>query len=151
MVNTIQTYWPERCRYDQPMRKGILPVLVMFGCLAIAACGSSKSPTVRVLQPAPVNKSTFTAQVSSLCQRANSAFGATKTTKGKVSIITHYLTVFHSVKTPSQLKSLYAQYLGVLSQELAALKRGDSKTLFHLAHTKARPLAIKLGAKGCVT
>jgi hypothetical protein len=39
----------------------------------------------------------------------------------------------------------------VLSQELAALKRGNSAELFKLAHTKAKPLAQKLGATGCIS
>jgi hypothetical protein len=132
------------------MRKAIVPILA---CLALAACGGSSSPggTVRVVKPSGVTKTAFDAQVSSLCSRANSAFGAAKTNSGQVAVISHYLTVFHSVKAPSQLQSTYSQYLAVLAQELAALKQGDTKQLFQLAHNRAKPLAKKLGATGCIT
>ena len=135
------------------MRKGILPILPVLACLAIAACGSSSKSgtTAKVQHPPAVTKASFDVQVGSLCQRANSAFGAAKTHSGQVAVISHYLTVFHSVKVPSQLKATYAQYLGVIAQELAALKRGDNKQLNHLVVTQARPLAKKLGATGCVS
>jgi hypothetical protein len=135
-------------------RKAILSVLAIFGCLAIAACGGSSttpSATVKAQGAPPLTKASFDAQVGSLCQRANSAFAAAKEKSGQVAVISHYLTVFHSVKVPSQLKATYTQYLGVLAQELAALRRGDTKQVFQLAHSKAKPLARKLGAKGCIT
>lgn len=134
------------------VRKGTLSVLLALTCLGIAACGSSgSSSTVRVLRPSPVTKTSFDAQVGSLCGRANSAFGAAKGTKAQVAVISHYLAVFRSVKAPSQLKALYSQYLAVLTQELSALRRGDSAQLFSLARTRARPLARQLGATGCIT
>jgi hypothetical protein len=135
------------------MRKGILPILAILACLAIAACGSSSKPstTAKVQHPPPVTKASFDAEVGSLCQRANSAFGVAKTHSGQVAVISHYLTVFRSVKVPSQLKATYAKYLGVIAQELAALKRGDKNQVFQLAHSKAKPLARALGAKGCIT
>jgi hypothetical protein len=135
------------------MRKGIPLVLVIAACLALAACGGSSKPggTVKVARPSPVTKASFDTQVSSLCKRANDAFGVAKTNSGQVAVISHYLTVFHSVKAPSSLQSLYSQYLGVLAQELAALKQGDKKKLFQLAHNKARPLVQKLGATGCIS
>jgi hypothetical protein len=135
------------------MRKAILPLLAILACLTIAACGGSSksSGTVKVEHPPKVTKASFDAQVGSLCQRANSAFNATKTKSGHVAVISHYLIVFRSVKVPSDLKATYTQYLGVLAQELAALKRGDLNQVFKLAHSKAKPLAQKLGATGCIT
>jgi hypothetical protein len=131
--------------------KARLSVLLATTALAAAACGGGSNPGTGTSQPAGVSKATFDAKVGSLCQRANDAFGAAKGTKAQASVIAHYLIVFRSVKVPSQLQGLYTRYLGVLAQELAALKQGDSNRLFQLAHTQARPLAKQLGATGCVT
>jgi hypothetical protein len=139
--------------YDQAIvRKGFVPVVVALACLLLAACGSSGSGgTVRVVHTPPATKATFAVALGSLCQKANNAFGVAKGNKDQVSVISHYLIVFRSLNVPANEKSLYDQYLGVLQQELAALKSGDSNKLFTLAHTKARPLAQQLGAKGCIT
>lgn len=137
------------------VRKGIVPAVVVLACLLLAACGGSSSgsgsPGVHVTTSPQVTKSTFDTALGSLCSRANAAFAAAKGNKDQVSVISHYLVVFRSVKVPAQLQSLYSKYLDVLDQELAALKRGDSKQLFALAHNKAKPLAQQLGAKGCIT
>jgi hypothetical protein len=139
--------------YDQPIvRKGFVPVVVAFACLLLAACGSSgPGGTVRVVHTPPPTKAGFAVALGSLCTRANSAFGVAKGNKDQVSVISHYLIVFRSLNPPASEKSVYSQYLGVLQQELAALKRGDSSELFKLSRTKARPLAQQLGATGCVT
>lgn len=126
-----------------------MPAAALLACLAIAGCGGSSAHSTT--GSVPVTKMGFDAQVGSLCVRANHAFAAAKTDRAKVAVISHYLTVFHSVKPPAGLQSLYTQYLDVLDQELAALKQGNQKRLFTLAVTKARPLALRLGANGCVS
>jgi hypothetical protein len=133
------------------VRKGIVPVVVVLACLLLAACGSSSTPTVRVVRTPPATKAGFAVALGSLCTRANSAFGAAKGNKDQVSVISHYLIVFRSLNPPASEKSVYSQYLDVLAQELAALKRGDSSELFKLSRTKARPLAQQLAATGCIS
>ena len=136
------------------MRKGILPILVVSGCLAISACGgssgsSSTSAGSGSTAGSAAAKATFVKQLNSLCRRANAAYIKASKQSGQVAVIQHYLTLFRKVKAPPQLDSSYALYLAVLGKELRALKRGDSKALGKIRDTEAGPLVGQLGATGC--
>ena len=129
-----------------------MPAVVVLACLGIAACGGSgSSSTVRVLRPTQATKASFVAQVNSICTRADNAFVAAKTPKGKVSVIQSYIGVFKGVKVPSDLQADYARYVSVLTQELADLKHNDSSGLVKLRDSQARPLAQKLGLTACIS
>ena len=130
------------------MPKLFLSALALCAALVIAGCGGSSHSTPTITTSG-ITKATFVAQLNSVCDRANGAFDKASSEKARVSVIDHYLVVFKSVGVPSDLKSAYSEYVNVLSQELAKLKTGDTAGLRALASTKARPLAVKLGATAC--
>ena len=154
-VNTIQTYRPPTSRYDHAlMRRGIV---IIVCCLGLAACGGSgsgkASKTVTVTSGSasnsPAANAAFSAQLSSICKKANAAYIKAGKPSAQVAVIQHYLTVFNAVKAPPALDSAYALYLAVLGKELRALKRGDSAGLIKIRDTQAGPLVRQLGATGC--
>lgn len=143
------------------MTTRFLTALVISAALALAGCGgSSKSSSTSssttstattggsVTSPAV---SSFTSTLGALCVRANNAFGNASGLKAQSAVVAHYVAKFRSLKPPPQLRALYAQYVSVLAQESAALKSGNTANLQQLVKTRARPLAKKLGALGCVT
>ncbi|MFL5822262.1 MAG: hypothetical protein ACJ764_02345 [Solirubrobacteraceae bacterium] len=133
------------------MPQRFLPALAVTAALVIAGCGGSSTHSTTTSHAAAQARATFVAQLNSVCMRANAAFAAAHTHSGQVAVVSHYIHVFSSVFAPAELRALYAKYLAVLEQELAALKSGDTNALFALAHSKAKPLAKQLGAKGCIT
>jgi hypothetical protein len=133
------------------VKKLFLPSLAV-AAIALAGCGgSAHNTTPNPPKPPPVTKDSFDADLSSLCTRANNAFGAAHNVKGEVAVVSRYVALFASLKPPPQLQSLYAQYVAVLRKELAALKQGNQNELFKLAKNDAKPLVTKIGATGCVT
>jgi hypothetical protein len=131
------------------MRKGILPVLVVSGCLAIAACGGSGTGSTGTTGTSAAAKTAFVKQLNSLCRRANAAYLKAPKQAGKVAAIQRYLALFRKVKAPPELDSSYALYLAVLGKELADLKHGDAAGLAKVRDTQAGPLIRQLGATGC--
>ena len=127
----------------------VIAALAMAGCGGSSKSGSTTSNTSNTSKT-PAH-AVFVAQLNSTCTRANAAFSAAKTHSGQVAVISHYIEAFKSIHAPADVKSVYQQYISVLEQELAALKKGDTNALFQLAHSKAKPLVKQLGATGCVT
>lgn len=134
------------------MRRGIVLIVC---CLGLAACGgssgsgSTSGAATKTSGNSPAANAAFSAQLSSICKKANAAYIKARKPSAQVAVIQHYLTVFNAVKAPPALDSAYALYLAVLAKELRALKRGDSAGLIKIRDTQAGPLVRQLGATGC--
>lgn len=140
-----------------------LSVLAVIGALALAGCGGSSTTTTKsaATSTAPAKTSSspsgtasshaLASRLSALCQAANTAFAAAPNGKEAAAIIAKFVIHVRSLKVPPQLQPTFSQYLSVIMKELKALEHGNQKAVFQLAHSKAKPLARKLGATGCVT
>jgi hypothetical protein len=143
------------------MTTRFLTALAVSGAVALAGCGSS-SKTTSSTSSATSSKTTsasvtspttsaFLGTLGALCVHANAAFNNASGVKAQSAVVSRYVAKFRALKPPPQLRTLYSQYLGVLQLESAALKAGNTAGLQQLVTTRARPLAKKLGAAGCVT
>jgi hypothetical protein len=119
--------------------------------LALAGCGgSSHNHTGSSSQSsATAAKSEFVAKLDSLCNQTNAAYQSAPSVAGATSAVKRYMPRFSSLEPPASLASLYSRYTAVLEQELAQLERGHQTQVTRLAQTKARPLAVQLGATDC--
>lgn len=138
------------------MTSRLLRALVASVALALAGCGSSsKSPSTPSNSTSTATSGTsasaFLSQLDALCVRANTAYSNASGVKAQAAVVAHYVATFHSMTPPPQLRALYSHYVNVLELESAALRAGNRAGLNQLVTTRARPLAEKLGAKGCVT
>jgi hypothetical protein len=66
-------------------------------------------------------------------------------------VVARYLPRFAALRPPPALRTLYARYVDVLRLESDALRAGNTRVLTELVTTRARPLARRLGASGCIT
>lgn len=132
----------------------LLPLAVTAGLLAGcggSSSGSSNGTTSGQGAPSPA-KTAFVSRLNSLCHQANAAFTAAPATpRAEAKVVAHFITLFRKVPAPPQLQKLYSSYVSVLEQELAALKRGNTKAMFNIASSRARPLITEIGARGCLT
>jgi ABC-type glycerol-3-phosphate transport system substrate-binding protein len=141
------------------MRPRLLLLLALAATVTLAACGSSSTSTTgkgssaqagsgSVTSPADAS---FLATLGMLCVHANDAFNNASGVPAQAAVVARYVAKFEALKPPAHLSALYSRYVGVLKQEAAALKAGNSAALGQLVTQHARPLAKQLGAKGCVT